>query len=457
MQPLRGDPVGDTKMDDMESDVLDGLLDDRPGDGVFRVDRRAFTDGAVFALEMSRLFERGWVFVGLERQAPGPNDFFTGFVGRQPILVSRDRAGVLGAFLNTCRHRGAVVCPFRSGNRKVHVCRYHGWSYDAGGRNLAVTGEAAGQYPDAFAAEDRNLAPVARLESYRGLLFASLEADVPPLAEHLGQARVFLDMVLDQGTAGMEFVEGDATYTFEANWKCQFENGLDFYHFNTTHGAYADIMARRPPLPETEWLPHESEAATQGSFSFAHGHSMMWSVAAVRPPVTRPLNADPAILAHIRASLDPVRVKWMFRQRNLTIFPNLQIIDIGTIQLRTWRPLAPDRTEMTSHCLAPIGEDAAARTQRIRRYEDFFNPSGLATSDDNVMYEYCQSGYAAADGGPTLGYRRGLAAPNAPTPGAAELGLDPVGSTYGEIAFGDETCFHAGYREWLRRLRGDGA
>jgi benzoate/toluate 1,2-dioxygenase subunit alpha len=136
-------------------------------------------------------------------------------------------------------------------------------------------------------------------------------------------------------------------------------------------------------------------------------------------------------------------------------FPNLQIIDITSLQLRTWRPLAPDRTEMSSHCMAPIGESAEARRLRIRQYEDFFNPSGLATSDDNVMYEYCQSGYDAEADGWTQGYVRGLAnghGSNRTRDMAEALGISPAAATYGSLSFGDETCFHAGYREWQRLI-----
>ena len=140
------------------------------------------------------------------------------------------------------------------------------------------------------------------------------------------------------------------------------------------------------------------------------------------------------------------------RQRNLTIFPNLQVIDISSAQLRTWRPLAPDKTEMTSHCLAPVGESAEARRLRIRNYEDFFNPSGLATSDDNVIYEFCQTGYEA-DAGSTLGYLRGIASnPDDPSVHAEELGIDPVESSFGGPDFGGETNFHPGYREWRRLI-----
>ena len=60
------------------------------------------------------------------------------------------------------------------------------------------------------------------------------------------------------------------------------------------------------------------------------------------------------------------RRNWMFNMRNLTIFPNLQIAENASSQLRIIRPIAPDRTEMLTYCVAPIGESAAARRQRIR-------------------------------------------------------------------------------------------
>ena len=65
------------------------------------------------------------------------------------------------------------------------------------------------------------------------------------LREHLGGAHVFLDIVADQAPNGLEYVAGAIDYTFDANWKLQFENGLDFYHFASTHSSYVDILNRR--------------------------------------------------------------------------------------------------------------------------------------------------------------------------------------------------------------------
>lgn len=432
---------------------LRDLLDDRAQNGSFRISRDVFTDEHIFALEQKYIFEALWTFVGLETQLARTNDFLTTRIGSQPILLTRKSDGSIGAFLNTCRHRGTIVCPFKRGRQKFHVCRYHGWAYDSDGRNTAVTDYADGQYPSEFDKEDRNLIPVARVESYRGLVFACLSDDVPPLKDYLGDAATFIDLIVDQSPVGqVEFVPGEITYTFDANWKLQFENGLDYYHFNSTHSSYVDILKKRAEVSQFA-LPQEdpSEQEGQGSFSFTHGHAVNWSIKHVSK-YGRPLSTDGQYLKTLTEKVGADRVKWMLRQRNLTIFPNLQLIDISSSQLRTWRPLSPGKTEMTSHCIAPVGESEVSRTLRIRNYEDFFNPSGLASSDDNVMYEFCQTGYAA-NAGSTLGYLRGLGSPSvAAGPHARELGIDPVEYAFGAPAFGGETNFHAGYREWYRLL-----
>ena len=435
---------------------LAAMIDDRPDEMIFSVDRRLFTDAEIFELEMKHIFERTWVFVGLAAQIARPDDFVTSYIGRQPVILMRGGDGEIGCFLNTCRHRGTLLCPFKRGQRKLHVCRYHGWTYDSAGRNVTITELANGKYPAGFGAEDHNLVRVARFGNYRGFLFASLSDDVPPLDEHLGDTRIFLDLIVDQSPVGeVEFVPGEAAYTFDGNWKLQFENGLDYYHFGPTHSSYVDILKRRPDtaassigVPEEQ----ESEVEGQGSFNFDYGHAVNWSIKK-RQLYGRPLAADPAALDSLRQRVGATRVKWMLRQRNLTIFPNLQVIDILSAQVRTWRPLAADKTEMTSHCLAPVGESAEARRLRIRNYEDFFNASGLASSDDNIMYEFCQTGYAAEAAGRTQGYLRGIAGSDADCEAyAEELGVKSAQASFGSLGLGGETNFHSGYREWRRLM-----
>lgn len=424
------------------------LVDDRPADGVFAVHRDAFLRQDVFALEMERIFENTWVYVGHESQVPKPHDYLTTTIGRQPVLVTRDAKGELHCVLNSCRHRGMVVCPLRSGNQKFHTCRYHGWVYDSAGNNRQVADQDAGRYPPGFKAEDHGLVPVAKFGSHNGFLFASLNADVPTLAEHLGDAAQFLDLLTLQGPEGLEFVPGSVAYTFEGNWKLQIENALDMYHFGYVHVSYVELLRKRAQTVTGGTPPPAT--GEQGSFSFGRGHAMMWRSNS---------RASPQLLEQRAAAFAPrmneAQLRWSTHGRNLTIFPNMQIVDnVTSMMLRVIRPLDAGRTEMRTHCLAPRGEGAAERAGRIRDYEDFFNPSGLATPDDNVIYEHSQAGLAATSAGDTAGYLRGMNREGLPArnPHAADFDLEKTEWIVGPRSMGDETCFHDAYREWARLL-----
>ena len=48
-------------------------------------------------------------------------------MGEDPVLVVRDRAGKINAFLNICRHRGNRLCRAEDGNAATFICAYHGF------------------------------------------------------------------------------------------------------------------------------------------------------------------------------------------------------------------------------------------------------------------------------------------------------------------------------------------
>lgn len=435
---------------------LDRLIDDRAGEGWFSVHRDAFRDPAVFELEMRHIFEATWNFVGLESQLPNPNDYLTTTIGRAPVVVMRDAEGKPGCFLNSCRHKGAMVFHTGTGNGAHHSCPYHGWTYDTGGRCIAITSQRQGCYSQAFGDADHNLARVARFDSYRGLLFASLSEDVPPLDEYLGDARRAIDLVVDQGPDGIELVPGAVNFTYNANWKFQLENSSDTYHFIPTHTSYIGVLEKRrgaraaaAPAGSIYEDIDAQAASRRGCFTFPHGHVLMWGD---NPAVSaRPLYCA---LPEIEKRVGTVKAKWMMYVRNLTLFPNMQIAENASMQLRIIRPLAVDRTEMLTYCVAPKGEPAGARIKRLRQYEDFFNPTGFATPDDTGAYEACQRGDEARTLDWQQGYARGLSAVRAGgNPEAEELGITPDTSAVGGYRMGDETVFHGNYRAWLKLLK----
>jgi phenylpropionate dioxygenase-like ring-hydroxylating dioxygenase large terminal subunit len=151
-----------------------------------RVHRSIYADPAVFEIEMERLFGRAWLFVGHESQVAQPGDFHCTRLGRQPVIMVRGGDGAVRVLHNRCAHRGAQVCTDESGSAKHFRCGYHGWTYGTDGRLVSVPRREG--YGAEFEGEAKGLglAPVARTDSYRGFVFASLAAEGPPLAEWLG-------------------------------------------------------------------------------------------------------------------------------------------------------------------------------------------------------------------------------------------------------------------------------
>jgi benzoate/toluate 1,2-dioxygenase alpha subunit len=428
-------------------------VDDRPDEGVFRLHRDIFADPQLFELEQKYIFERTWVFLALDSQLPKPHDFITTSIGRMSVLVARNAKGKIGAFLNVCRHKGTTLSRVESGNAKYHVCNYHGWAYDSAGKNVDIKDRKSGCYTPAFDAEDHNLVPLARLESYRGLLFGSLDPNVPPLEEFLGDMRFFIDLAMLQGPQGMEFVPGRITYTYDANWKLQMDNGIDQYHLTSTHTSFMQVQERRRAgegnleARQFDWAKRFSQEG--GIFTFPHGHAAIW----LNQPEVSKRPVYPTI-DEVRSRVGDTIADWMLKLRNTVIFPNMQIADSTSLLLRVFRPLAVDKTEMRVFCLAPIGEAPEVRAWRLRQFEDFFNVSGFATPDDTVVYEDSQIGFQASPLEWLQGHARGMGAvQQGASELATQLGIAPAQSLQGQFDMQAEACFHAPYREWARLMQ----
>ena len=432
---------------------LDGFLVEDEHRGDYRLHRSAFTDTSLFELEMKHIFEGNWIYLAHESQIPNNNDYYTTQMGRQPVFIARNRQGELNAFINACTHRGAQLCRHKRGNKATYTCPFHGWTFNNSGKLLKVKDPEDAGYPECFNKDaSHDLKKVARFGNYKGFLFGSLNAEVAPLEDFLGEAGKIIDMIVNQSPDGLEVLRGASTYTFDGNWKLQAENGADGYHVSAVHWNYAATTNRRKD--ENETRPDNIRAMDAGKwgkqgggfYAFEHGHLLLWTEWA--NPQDRPNFPRREEYAQRFGS---ATADWMIgRSRNLCLYPNVYLMDQFGSQIRVLRPISVDKTEVTIYCIAPKGEADQARAQRIRQYEDFFNVSGMATPDDLEEFRACQQGYMGSAlewNDMCRGASHWITGADA---AAREIGLQPIMSG---VKTEDEGLYTIQHRYWLETMQ----
>lgn len=361
--------------------------------GTFQVDRCAYVDTQIAELEMQRIFDRCWLYVGHESELPSPGAYVSRAVGGRPVILARGEDGTVRVFANTCTHRGAAVCREPSGSAKAFRCPYHSWTFSNQGDLIGVPGQDA--YSDAFDRASYALKQH-RMESHRGFVFITFdEQGAPSLSDYLGEAKDYIDLIADQSEVGMEVVRGTQSHGARANWKLLIENSVDLYHFRALHKRYVDYMESMGSQAPRE----------RGGFArdLGNGHAAN----ELPPAAARPFaHWTPMFDESLKPGMEATRQRMVERfgearaqrmtgmNRALLVFPNLMIIDAIAITIRKIDPIGAGALAVTSWAMAPKDEQPELRALRLSHYLTFLGPGGFATPDDIEIIESCQLGYA---------------------------------------------------------------
>jgi anthranilate 1,2-dioxygenase large subunit len=210
-----------------------------------RVPFSIYHDPDVYRREQELIF-RGptWNYLALEAELPNPRDFLTTRLGDTSILVNRDSSGKIHAFVNRCMHRGAELQRETCGNTPVHICAYHQWSYGLDGQLRGVPFprgvNGVGGLPADFDKSKIGLQKL-KVESYKGVIFATFSEDAEPLPDYLGPAVMG---ELDRMFARPIKILGYQRQRMAGNWKFYNDNLRDPNHggllhmFHATFGLY---------------------------------------------------------------------------------------------------------------------------------------------------------------------------------------------------------------------------
>ena len=278
------------------------------------------------------------------------------------------------------------------GNKMSHTCVYHQWSYDPAGNLLGVPFKKGingkGGYDDTFDAAERGLQKL-EVSEYHGLIFASADASVEPLAGYLGPE---MTPWVDRLFAGRELVIlGYTRQEVGANWKLYAENVRDPYHasllhlFHTTFGIYRSSMGGGIT----------QDATGRHSFlrSFKIGEAAEtkdYKDAGLRTYQSGMRLNDDAILA--------ARDEFPVPATNaiLQIFPNLLVAQIqNTLMVRQIVPKGPSTYELIFTYFGYADDDADLREKRMLQ-SNFVGPAGYISLEDGYATELVQQ--AVADG-----------------------------------------------------------
>ncbi len=235
---------------------IEALFDEHAG----RIDPRIYTDEDLYQLELERVFARSWLLLGHETQIRKPGDYITTYMGEDPVVVVRQKDASIAVFLNQCRHRGMRICRADAGNAKAFTCSYHGWAYDTAGNLVNVPYEA-----ESFAClNKKEWSPLkARVETYKGLIFANWDENAVDLDTYLGEAKFYMDHMLDRTEAGTEAIPGVQKWVIPCNWKFAAEQFCsDMYHAGTTSHLSGILQACQKTLKWPTLLRRQLASST---------------------------------------------------------------------------------------------------------------------------------------------------------------------------------------------------
>ena len=345
------------------------------------VDRHIFSDTAVYEQELECIFARCWLFLCHETQIPEPGDFFSTYMGEDPVLVTRGPDGKLNAFLNVCRHRGNRVCRADSGNASAFVCAYHGWTYGNDGKLIAVPSLKEAYY-DELDISKWGLAPVAQIDSYKGLVFATFDPSAQPLREYLGEMAWYLDTFFHRREGGAEVPPGVYKWVIPCNWKLAAENFCgDGHHVGWTH-----LSAIQMGFSQAQ----SGKATGQGKqVAMANGHGMLGfgQGEAIDPAVPEILAYEDSIRAEVRERLGP-RLD-IVEPVVATVFPSFSMLRVTSRTMRVWHPRGPHKTEVWAWTyLDRAAPDNVKQAFRLAGNRGF-GPSGAFEQDDMDNWQEC--------------------------------------------------------------------
>lgn len=405
--------------------------------------KRLFWDDAIYRQELEQIFARGWTFLAHDSLLPNGGDFLTTYMGEDRVIVAREMSGAVGAFLNTCTHRGNQVAHADSGNARGFVCNYHGWSFGLDGSLVNVPLQTR-CYHDTLDKAEHGLRKI-RVESYRGFYFGCFDDAAPGLEEYLGEFAWYLDAFMVGAGGGMELLGPPMKSLLSCNWKVPTENFIgDAYHVGWTHagaleiigGELAGLAGNRADMPF-------DDMGLQFTTRHGHGFGVIDNAAAsIHSERAGYVKFLEETRGEVGRTLGAERERLYVGHWNASIFPNCSFL-YGTNTFKVWHPRGPHEIEVWTYTLVPKNADAETKREIQRQAIRTFGTAGTLESDDGENMMTCSDG--------NRGFETSRGRMNT-SMGLNHEGPHPVYPGIVGSSFIGETSHRGFYRFWLEMM-----
>ena len=354
------------------------MIDSKKG----TVARQIFADEGIYRLELERIFARAWNFMCHESQLPNPGDFLLSYIGEESVICVRDRKGGFQVMLNSCRHRGNAVCRAEKGNVRSFMCTYHGWTYGLDGSLIGVPGYKD-LYHEQLDKSQWGLIRAAKVASYKGFVFATMDPEAPELEDYLGPVGRFpFDVIESRG--GVKAVDGVLKNVIGCNWKLAVDNVFDWYHARITHASASYAQ----PGQLGHFTEHRVVLGEYGHAISGPRMSQKTFESDARRAQGGGVNVDGALGYEWRQRPEVVEALGELHETrgHHHVFPNMWITSDGA-QIGMRFPKGPSKTELWWQTLAPKEFSEEDVKRLVHRSNHTFGPAGMLEQEDGENWD----------------------------------------------------------------------
>jgi phenylpropionate dioxygenase-like ring-hydroxylating dioxygenase large terminal subunit len=351
-----------------------------------------FSHPDIYQQELEQVFARMWLFVGHESQILNAGDFVRSRMGEEQVIVTRGKDKRIYVLLNSCPHRGNMVCRYDMGHGLAFQCSFHGWTFGSDGKLINLPpGTEEEHAPDLHKEEWGMLQ--ARVETFHGMIWANWDKAAPSFKDYLADCAPYLEAAVSDAEGdpdGLELAGGVMRWRVGMNWKVPMPD-MDLTHGWITHRS----MRGLGPVA-LEDTTREDRFRNSYHVWFKNGHTTNINLPGEgnqmrvggggrggdgegggggqgTSDVVQQYNRE-------RAAKRRERLGLLSQIRELPhVFPNIGAV--GRI-IRVMNPQGPDACEMWSYILVDKNAPPEVKEQIVLSRQRISGPNGIQQKDD---------------------------------------------------------------------------